>query len=212
MEWTEWNPGLDNDADTLGRVYATLPGLAQEEINWLVQLLENPRSPLALTGAVDLFAHDCVHILLGRGLLAQDEAFVIGFTMGTSKTIGRFQRAVFKFAAQCLYPKIYRFTAQECRVFELGIEAGKLSTCSEIYNVDFRRLLSEPLGKIRRMLGIDTAFLRFMYEKEARLFPNTVVSRRLPKQVFEPDPEPYVPQPYVPQRRATTVASETVAA
>jgi len=209
MEWTEWNPGLDNDADTLGSVYATLPGLAQEQINWLVQLLENPRSPLALTGAIDLFAHDCVHILLGRGLLAQDEAFVIGFTMGTSKTISRFQRAVFKFAARFLYPKIYRFTAQECRVFELGIEAGKLSACSEIYDVDFRRLLSEPLGKIRRMLGIDTEFLRFLYEKEVRLLPNTTVSRRLPKQVLEP--EPYAPQPFVPPRRAN-LSAKTIAA
>jgi hypothetical protein len=35
-----------------------------------------------------------IHVLLGRGLLAQDEAFVIGFTMGATKAVSGFERIV----------------------------------------------------------------------------------------------------------------------
>jgi hypothetical protein len=33
-----------------------------------------------------------IHVLLGRGLLAKDEAFVIGFTMGSTDRVGRPRR------------------------------------------------------------------------------------------------------------------------
>ena len=33
-------------------------------------------------GGVDFIPHDCIHILLGRGLLGNDEAFVIGIGIG----------------------------------------------------------------------------------------------------------------------------------
>jgi hypothetical protein len=79
-----WNPGLDNAYRSLGSIYQSMPGDVASAIPWYVRLLEHPSSPLALGGAVDLRGHDCVHILLGRGLLQQDEAFVLGFTMGRS--------------------------------------------------------------------------------------------------------------------------------
>jgi hypothetical protein len=211
MSWTTWNTGLDNDHETLGKIYASLPGFDQSDISPLVQLLENPQSPVAFTGSIDLFGHDCIHILLGRGLLAQDEAFVIGFTMGTSKTIGRLQRALFKFAARFLYPSIYRFSTDDCKIFELGIEAGKLSQCSEIYKANFRSFLSEPVGKIRATLGIDAEFLQRIYAEEAILLPNTVVSARLPKQQSEPEHTLYTPKPYLPKPQGAIPASMVAA-
>lgn len=45
-------------------------------------LLENPDSPLPFAGKIDLYRHDCLHLLLERGLSVEDEAFVVGFTMG----------------------------------------------------------------------------------------------------------------------------------
>jgi len=69
--WREWNPGLDNDELTLQAVFDTLPGAGPDEIDQMVRLLENPASPYALPGAVRLRHHDCIHILLGRGLLNQ---------------------------------------------------------------------------------------------------------------------------------------------
>ena len=54
-------------------------------IHWFVWLIENPKSPISLTGAIDLYNHDIIHILLGRGMDVKDEALVIGFTMGNSE-------------------------------------------------------------------------------------------------------------------------------
>ena len=56
----------------------------QSKIHWLVWLLENPNSPVSLTGAIDLYNHDIIHILLDRGMEVKDEAMVSGFTMGNS--------------------------------------------------------------------------------------------------------------------------------
>ena len=57
----------------------------QSDIHWFVWLLENPKSPFRLSGAVNLFNHDIIHILLNRGMDVDDEAYVIGFTMGNSE-------------------------------------------------------------------------------------------------------------------------------
>ncbi len=180
MHWMEWNPGLNNDTLTLREVYDSLPGYSQSDINWLVRALENPKSPFALTGAIDLFGHDCVHVLLGRGLLAQDEAFVIGFTMGTSKRLSSWQRNFFKFATQHLYPKEYRFDDNDLKVFDLGVECGIKSPCKEIYKIDFRPLLDLPLGEVRARVGIDKQLLLEAYEIERWFVPQSPVSRRLP--------------------------------
>ena len=57
-----------------------------------MRLLENPKYHLPgvtlFHGAVDLDMHDRIDIALGRGLLtAIDEAFTIGFTMGSTKRV-----------------------------------------------------------------------------------------------------------------------------
>ena len=54
----------------------------KSEVPWLIWLMENPKSPLHLHGASALNDHDYVHIILDKGQANDDEAFVIGFTMG----------------------------------------------------------------------------------------------------------------------------------
>ena len=75
----------------------------QGQIHWFVWLLENPSSPISLTGAVDLYNHDIIHILLNRGMEVKDEAMVIGFTMGNSKSTSSWVRWLFEFCARYLY-------------------------------------------------------------------------------------------------------------
>ena len=60
--------------------------LGQDSIPLIIKLVENPKyfTSRLFTGAVNLFTHDCIHIVLDRGLLVKDEAFVIGYTMGSS--------------------------------------------------------------------------------------------------------------------------------
>lgn len=178
--WRDWNPGLENDAKTLREIHATLPGVDPEEVSMLVRIFENPKSPFAFKGAVTLERHDCIHILLGRGLLNQDEAFVIGFTMGTSKSISAAETEVFKLVARYLYPKNYRFTDREAKVYEMGLKRGKECRVEKIYDFPFEDYMDWKLGDLRAFIGINKDKLRVLYRKEQKLFPESKASKRLP--------------------------------
>lgn len=179
-DWKKWNPGLDNDHLTLGEVKSSLPGAKQQDINIIVRLLENPKSPIALKGAVTLERHDCIHILLGRGLLNQDEAFVIGFTMGTSKNISRLEEFIFKTVSVYLYPKQYRFNSKHMMVYKFALEEGKKIPIDKIFEFPFEKYYNWKLGQLREKLKINSDYLRKIYRKEQKMLPFTVASKRLP--------------------------------
>jgi len=168
VEWANWNPGLDNDHRTLGDVYGTLPTYEFNSYPLIVLVFENPRSPVALKGRCSLLRHDLIHVLIGRGLFVQDEAFVIGYTMGTSKTIGGAEKELFKFAAHRLYPKKYRFKASDLIAYDIGFMAGQANKI-EIFERPLEDELNRPLGELRAELGIDKTFLRQCYAMEQRM-------------------------------------------
>jgi hypothetical protein len=178
---TEWQPGLDNPERSLLSVYQTLPGDTASSVPWFVRLLENPSSPLCLGGAVDLFGHDCIHILLGRGLHQQDEAFVLGFTMGNAADCPEWQALLFRWCAEHLYRGAYQFAAVDGQVFRFALEAARRSPSAALNTVDYRAWLDRPLGELRAALGIDPAALRRLYALEAAHWPGTVASSRLPR-------------------------------
>jgi hypothetical protein len=178
IEWAKWNPGLDNDDKTLGSVYKTLPTYEFSSYPAIVLALENPRSPIALKGKCDLLTHDLIHVLLGRGLFVQDEAFVIGYTMGTSKSIGGFEKEFFKRCAHRLYPAKYRFDRMALTVFDFGFSAGQANRI-EIFDLPLRDMMDRQIGEVRSELGIDVNLLRRFYAIEQSLF-DTRGSARLP--------------------------------
>lgn len=177
--WKEWTPGVKSETQTLREILATLPGNNPDSINFLVRLFENPSSPIALSGAISLERHDCVHILLGRGLLPQDEAFVIGFTMGTCPTIHQFETWLFKKISTYLYPKPYNFSKDNLEVYDLGLQAGKDSASEAIYDFPIEEYKDNTIGELRQKVGIDFEMLKEVYRKEHDLFPDTAVSKRL---------------------------------
>ena len=178
--YVDWNPGLDNGEKTLRAVMKTMPANEQADISKIVKLFENPASPIALPGAINLERHDCLHALLGRGLLPQDEAFVIGFTMGTSKYISGFAEGLFKKATRYLYPKPYKFSKEHLIAFEIGLRYGKVCKAEEIYDFPFEHFMDEKINKIRKKLGISTTELKQLYRAEKILIPGTKPSKRLP--------------------------------
>ncbi len=179
--WRDWNPGLDNDELTLRAVFDTLPGAGPDEIDQMVRLLENPASPYALPGAVRLHHHDCIHILLGRGLLNQDEAFVIGYTMGTAKEhINEEQVQLFRLAAKLLYKPPYRMTDNDLIAFDLAFALGNKSDFRHIYKFDYDRAMDLDIGDIRKELGIDAKKLKAAFREERLLLPGNKASERLP--------------------------------
>ena len=153
--------------------------LAQEEVPLIIKLTENPKyfTSKLFTGAVDLFSHDCIHVLLGRGLLPKDEAFVIGYTMGSGKKMSRWRRNLFLWICKHLYPEGYKFTEEERYIFYSGVMAG--SRCSaDLSKVQFDKLQNMEIDYIRKLLDIDKELLKCYYCTEKRLF-NGKESQRL---------------------------------
>jgi hypothetical protein len=179
--WWEWFPGLDNDDRTLREVLAELPAAPATAIPWIVRLFENPEGWLRLHGAIHLKDHDMVHVLLGRGLLDQDEAFVIGFTMGSTKAVSWVERAWFRFVVSRLYPEPYRISRRMLTAYDLGLEAGWELGAKDLHRALRDDMLDRPLGAVRRELGIDTRRLREFYARELAALPSTLASSRLPR-------------------------------
>jgi hypothetical protein len=180
VDWKQWNPGLGNDKKTLRQVYGTLPGDKSDDMDLMVKLIENPKSPYAMTGAISLQDHDCAHILLGRGLLPQDEAFVIGYTMGSAgKKISREEVKLFKMISSKLYPDVYRFRDSDLIAYDLGFAYGQKAK-KPLYDFDFMKHLDKTVGELRTMFGIDAKKLKKIFAREQKRIPGTKESARLP--------------------------------
>ena len=154
--------------------------LSQEDIPIRIKLVENPKwfTSKFFSGAVDLFTHDCIHVLLGRGLLVKDEAFVIGYTMGSTKKISRLKRNLFMFCSKYLYPEGYRFGEEERFVFNMGIMAG--NKCKvDLTTVDFKEHLQVTTHVLRNRLGVNRDLLKDCYSVEKSFFPDSKESQRL---------------------------------
>ena len=125
----------------------------QSKIHWFVWLLENPKSPISLTGAIDLYNHDIIHILLDRGMEVRDEAMVIGFTMGNSETTSSWVRWLFEFCARYLYPEGYRFRPNDLAEYEMGYAYGRSREKKNIHLACFD--VSQDVKTIRNIWGIN---------------------------------------------------------
>ncbi len=153
--------------------------LRPENVPLIIKLVENPKYDIGLfAGNVSLDMHDCVHLLLGRGLMPKDEAFVIGYTMGSTKKMRRWRRNLFMFCAKYLYPEGYKFGEEERFVFNLAVKAGSLCE-TDLSTVDFSLLKGKKISQVRTRLKIDINLLRSSYEVEKKCFPNSPESQRL---------------------------------
>jgi hypothetical protein len=177
----KWHIRLGRET-TLGKAKDTMKGfaLAQEDVPLVIKLTENPKYPTSklFTGAVDLFTHDCIHIALGRGLLVKDEAFVIGYTMGSAKKMKRWRRNLFMWVCKYLYPEGYKFGEEERFVFNNGVMLGE-SSGVDLSVVDFTKFGNLTLDSIRKKFKIDKALLLHYYHVEKRCFPQSTESQRL---------------------------------
>jgi hypothetical protein len=182
----DWFVPLSHGEVTLREADASLDAvrMAPEQVPFLVRLVENPKLDLPLLdvfhGATDLPTHDYIHLVLGRGLLAKDEAFVIGFTMGATDQVGRGEEFLYGMFAKYFYPRQYRFTDEDLRVFRDAVRLGFISDCEpRLCSTDFERFLDTPLAAIREALGIESDLLRAYYAIEKRRYPASHESRRL---------------------------------
>ena len=176
-----WHPKLSSSRRKLNSILNEMNSfkLCQENVPLIIKLIENPNynTSKLFGGAVDLFTHDCIHIVLGRGLLVKDEAFVIGYTMGSTKNMKRWKRNLFMFVSKYLYPKGYKFKEEERLVFNMGVIAGSLCI-TDLSRINFKKYLNKEIGAVRKELKIDVDFLEKYYSLEKSVF-NDIESQRL---------------------------------
>ncbi len=170
---------------TLKQAYDRLMAVGNPpgDVPLLVRLTENPEFHFNglgfFKGRVTLEQHDYAHIVLGRGLTLMDEAFVIGFTMGSSNRVSTQEKELFSFIATKLYPKPYRFTETGEQVFKDAVHLGYISDCLAIETIDFRPLLNLPLATVRQEIGLEVDLLQAYYRIEAKRYPAIKSSQRL---------------------------------
>ena len=180
-----WHLPLDENKVPLKTALSDMHATSHDPaaIPLIVKLVENPDYQLPLFslfhGAVDLKNHDCIHILLGRGMLPKDEAFVIGFTMGSTRAVGCLEERLYEWVSRRLYPGVYKFSKDNIRVFKQALHLAMASPVHALDQIDFRKYMDWPLAKIRQKLGIEPDLLKAAYKIEAQTFPQAMESQRL---------------------------------
>ena len=150
--WTVYPEKLDDLC--LDDAYQSLKGDSPAKIPFIVWLFENPKSFFALPGKIDLYRHDCLHLLLKQGFDAKGEAYVLGFTMGNDPKTRWFHVLVFKAIAFFLYPDPYRLSRKDFIDFDLGVRHGqKVCTCG-LNQFDFSVWQSLSLKELREQIGL----------------------------------------------------------
>lgn len=154
-------------------------GAEDEEIPLIIRLIENPQGLKIFPGCVSLKQHDCIHLVLGRGLLPKDEAFVIGFTMGSTKQMSTWDEKAFSWISNHLYPEIYRFDKEDTEVFQDAVRLAAISHCQPLDKIDFETMLDMTLAAIRKKLGIEKVLIGAYFSIEKSRYPYARESQRL---------------------------------
>lgn len=139
------------------------------KIPFVVWLLENPDSFLALPGKISLRNHDYIHLLLERGISPQDEAFVIGFTMGNDLKTNKLHLFIFKFFARFIYPYPYNFSELNLISFDLGFLYGRKIKSTQLNIFNFQNYENATINSLRKLFGIDADEIKFIRNLEILL-------------------------------------------
>lgn len=186
----QWLVPLREGQRTLAEAYASLQAIGNtaKEVPLMVQMAENPRFAFRglgyFKGRVSLLQHDYIHIVLGRGATPIDEAFVLGFTMGSTDQVSTPEAHLFGFISSVLYPPPYRFNPREVQVFKDAVALGYISDCRPLDQVDFRPMLDWALCRVRAAIGLESDLLEAYYRIEAHRYPDSAASRRLVEPVL----------------------------
>lgn len=183
--WREWHVPLSSDDVTLKKALASAEHIMadQEDVPLIVQLIENPKFHFPLvdlfSGAVGIQQHDCIHVVLGRGLLPKDEAFIIGFTMGSTNRVSATEEKLYSLASKYLYPGPYKFNDDEVQIFKDAVRLGYVSDCQPLDQIDFSQYLDYTIKDLRKALGVEELLLKAYYEIELKRHPSDPASSRL---------------------------------
>ena len=123
--------------------------------------------------------HDCIHSLLGRGLLPMDQAFVLGFTIGCSKKGSMPEHRLHSEVGRHFYKQLPLFSEAEGAVFKEGIKLAYMSFCAPLENFDFTPWYDLSLRQLRDAVGLESELVLAYYAVERHRYPHATASQRL---------------------------------
>lgn len=185
ISWRDWIVPIHEESLTLRQILESSAHLRAEQVDipLIIQLVENPKFDIPginiFNGAVDLHIHDCIHAILGRGMLPKDEAFVIGFTMGSTNRVTTTEEKLFGLAAKYLYPGPYKFSDEDIHVFQDAVRLGFVSDCEPLSEINYDQYMEVPVAQVRERIGLEADLLKAYYRIEKRRYPNDAASRRV---------------------------------
>jgi hypothetical protein len=145
---------IDPNCCTLHDAAQQLTIDSQADTPFIIWLLEHPNSSISLPGKIDLYGHDCLHVILNRGHSPPDEAFILGFTMGNDLKTTWLHQFLYKFAASIVYPKKYRFSWKDFQFFDAGFVYGRSIPRKNLNQLDFSAYQNHTVSQVRQQLAI----------------------------------------------------------
>lgn len=133
---------------------------------FIVRLVEHPDhhwfNGRLFPGACTMEVHDILHCVLGQDLSPRGEAITIGYTMGSTKRMTDFRSMLYRVISRFLYPKHYKFSADETVLFEKSMLVSQLTSMYDLSNIDYTELMDDTLDVVRRKLGIELIHLQHL--------------------------------------------------
>jgi len=179
-----WHIPFHSDGLSLRLALASMPlPEAADSLPLMLRLQRDPElsflGQLVFNSGVDRHQHDCIHILLGRGLLPIDQAFVLGFTLASSKKSMLPEHRLYAEVNRHFYKRVNLFDETESNIFKDGIRLGYLSFCAPLDGFDFKPWHDFSLREVREAIGLDPEVLLAYYAVERHRYPHSIASQRL---------------------------------
>jgi hypothetical protein len=180
----DWHIPFHEDAISLQAALDSVPpATAMLEMPLMLRLQRDPvlsfLGQLVFRAGLDQHQHDCIHVLLGRGLLAMDQAFALGFTLGSSKKGSMPEHKLHGEVGRHFYKNTALFGETESVVFKDGIKLAYLSFCAPLDRFNFKPWHNHPLRQVREAIGLEPELFQAYFAVEKHRFPHSVASQRL---------------------------------
>jgi hypothetical protein len=179
-----WHIPFHQDLLRLRDALASVPPPANlSRVPLMLRLQRDPDlsflGQLVFKAGLDQHQHDCIHILLGRGLLPMDQAFVLGFTLGSSKKGSLPEHKLRAEVGRHFNKNVPLFSEAENAVFKDGIKLSYLSFCAPLENFDFTPWHDLSLRELRQAVGLEPELVLAYYAVERHRYPHALASQRL---------------------------------
>ena len=179
-----WHIPFHQDLLRLRDALASVPPPANlSRVPLMLRLQRDPDlsflGQLVFKAGLDQHQHDCIHILLGRGLLPMDQAFVLGFTLGSSKKGSLPEHKLRAEVGRHFNKNVPLFSEAENAVFKDGIKLSYLSFCAPLENFDLTPWHDLSLRELRQAVGLEPELVLAYYAVERHRYPHALASQRL---------------------------------